>query len=265
VSRPADPLPFVRSRVELETIDSTSNLARELAADPAIALPLLVRAQRQTAGRGRWDRRWFSDSGSLTFTVALEPEAHGLRVEHQPRVAVTAAVAIVEAVAPLLRPGAVGIRWPNDVEVGDRKLAGILPERIETPGGPRLLVGIGLNVATRFDDAPPDVRRLATSLEREGSTTLEPGEVLRRILERLGPNLDALARDDPDLAVRWSTLDTLLGRSVAVEQGGTVRRGVGAGITPEGALTLATEEGTRLVLGGTVLRPVEEDRASRDI
>jgi BirA family biotin operon repressor/biotin-[acetyl-CoA-carboxylase] ligase len=254
VTPSAAPWPFVRAVVERAEVDSTSTLARALVADPALALPLLVRADRQTAGRGRGERRWFSDAGSLTFTVALDPESLGLRPEHLGRVALASALAVIDATTPPLAPGAAGIRWPNDVEVADRKLAGILPEVVATPHGRRLLVGIGLNVATRFDDAPADVRRLATSLAAEAGAAPEPAEVLRRVLGRLGPTLGALARDDPGLAARWAALDTLLGRPIAVEQVGRVERGVGAGIAPDGSLRLATDRGVRPIVGGGVLR-----------
>ena len=61
-----------------------------------------------------------------------------------------------------------GIRWPNDVEVDGRKLGGILPERVMTPNGPRVLIGIGLNVLTRVGDAPAEVGKMAVALADSG-------------------------------------------------------------------------------------------------
>ncbi|MBY0398035.1 MAG: biotin--[acetyl-CoA-carboxylase] ligase, partial [Thermoleophilia bacterium] len=114
---------FVRSWIEREELASTSDLARALVAGPGLAYPILVRALRQTRGRGRGANAWWSDDGSLTFTLALDPAAQRLRAEHQPRVALAVAVAIVDAVTPLLAdPSTLGIRWPNDVEAGGRKL-----------------------------------------------------------------------------------------------------------------------------------------------
>src|SRR3954469_8435522 len=156
--------PFVRTMVHREEIASTSDLARELIASEGAELPMAVRADRQTRGRGRGSNRWWSDTGSLTFTIALDPAAHGLRLEHEPRLALATAVAVVDALSPLGLAGIVGIRWPNDVEVDGRKLGGILPERLETPPGPRLLIGLGLNVGSTIADAPPDVRELAIAL-----------------------------------------------------------------------------------------------------
>jgi BirA family biotin operon repressor/biotin-[acetyl-CoA-carboxylase] ligase len=256
-TEPSVPLPFVRTVLEREEVDSTSNLTIRLLERGGVALPLLVRASRQVAGRGRGDRRWWSDEGSLTFTVAFDPAAHGLRPDQESRVALASAVAIVDALGRWLPADAAGIRWPNDVEVGGRKLGGLLPERVETREGPRLVLGIGLNVATRLADAPAEIRGMATSIEaerRDGAPTPGLGEVLAAILGRLPGTLDALARDDGGLALRWAGLDTLRGRPVVVDLGGPTISGIGGGIAADGALCLETERETRRLYGGSVLR-----------
>jgi BirA family biotin operon repressor/biotin-[acetyl-CoA-carboxylase] ligase len=217
----------------------------------------VVWAARQTRGRGRGSHRWWSDAGSLTFTIALDPAAHGLRPEHEPRLALATAVAVIDAIEPIGLSAAPGIRWPNDIEAGGRKLGGILPERLDTPDGPRLLIGIGLNVATRLDDAPPEVRRMAASLADFRPGPSPPGEVerlLHSILGGFAGVLDRLACDDPDLARRWAALDTLHGRPVRVDLGPRLVAGVGRGIDPEGALCVAAPEGLVRLVGGVVLR-----------
>ena len=134
------PWPFVRDVLIYDELESTSTAAAALAVEPGRAAPFVVWARRQTRGRGQRTNAWWSDEGSLTFTVVLDPAESGVRVDQQPRVALTTAVAIVEAVADLgWRDPGLGVRWPNDVEANGRKIAGILPERIETPAGDRLL------------------------------------------------------------------------------------------------------------------------------
>lgn len=252
--------PFVRAVVHREETASTSDLARALVLSGETALPLLVRADRQTRGRGRGANGWWSDAGSLTFTIAIGPEAHGLTISHEPRLALAAAVAVVGAVSPFMPPTeTLGIRWPNDVEAGGRKLAGILPERVETGLGLRLLIGIGLNVGTRLDDAPPEVRRLAASLAgfaAPGSDGPDPDRLLATILEQIEAVLPRLAGDDPSLAARWSELDTLRRQSVRVDLGPRVVAGIGRGIDADGALCLETAGETRRIYGGRVLREV---------
>ncbi|MDE2506766.1 MAG: biotin--[acetyl-CoA-carboxylase] ligase, partial [Planctomycetota bacterium] len=133
---------WIRELVQRDEVESTSDLARALVADPAVALPLLVTARRQTRGRGRGANVWFSGDGSLMFTVALDPAAHRLDPALEPAVALAAALAVIDAARALGGPAQLAIRWPNDVEINGRKLAGILPERVETPRGPRLLIGV---------------------------------------------------------------------------------------------------------------------------
>ncbi|WP_435022143.1 biotin--[acetyl-CoA-carboxylase] ligase [Tundrisphaera sp. TA3] len=256
-ARPAPPWPFVRSAAWLADVDSTSDEARRLVARAGADLPLLVGADRQTKGRGRGSHRWWSDEGSLTVTVALDPAAHGLTPLHEPRLALATAVAIVDAIETLYPTCRPGIRWPNDIEVGGRKLGGLLPERVETDAGPRILVGIGLNVRTRLDDAPAEVARMAASLvEWEADPTPDDPKpaVLRTILDRFAVALRRLADDDPELAGRWASLDTLFGAPVRIDLGTSILEGAGCGIDEAGALRVLSGSSIVPVVGGQVLR-----------
>ena len=251
-------LPFVRTLREYKSLDSTSDTARELVARGGIELPLLVLAHRQTAGRGRGDHSWWSGEGSLTFTIAIDPAAHGLRPEHEPRVALAVAVAlcrVIEADADVLPQ----IRWPNDVECDDRKLAGILPERVETPEGPRLLIGIGLNVRNQFDDAPESIRAMATSIARESRLLDgEPAGIsvyLEGLVAEMPTLLSQVASEDPGLADAWRHRDGLLNRYVRLKTDDAIITGIGMGIAPDGGLRIrAIGEQVKVYYGGQVLR-----------
>jgi BirA family biotin operon repressor/biotin-[acetyl-CoA-carboxylase] ligase len=251
--------PFVASMILLDEASSTNDVARELVADLSIALPLGVVARRQTRGRGRGSNTWWSDEGSLAATIAFDPSAHGLTRAHEPRMALGVAVALVETIeafGPLRQR--LGIRWPNDVEAGGRKLSGILTERVETSGGPRLLLGVGVNVRTRLELATPAVRKMAVSLHELAlnptSAGPVPDDVLRSLLGRLPSAIDRLARDDSSLAARWAELDVLLGLEVRAQLGDKVIAGIGHGIDADGALLLMNERGVIRLLGGQVLR-----------
>ena len=254
---PEMPWPLVEQVIVHEETESTNDLARRLVQNPGLRLPVAVRAVRQTRGRGRGTNTWWSDEGSLTTTLVLDPVAHRLKPEHEPKLALVTALTIVETVEAYGRPREpLGIRWPNDVEAGGKKLAGILPERVETPL-PRLLIGIGVNVKTLLDTAPLDVQKLATSVADLLVTinpTPSPEQFFWLLLSRLERNLRRLAEDDPSLAERWASLDTLIGRAVRVNLGPRVVTGVGRGIDADGALVLATENGVEQLSGGQVLR-----------
>lgn len=150
------------------TTRSTQDVVRRMSGLGAGGAGVLVVADEQTRGRGRLGRRWVSEpGGAVMFSVSYGGEAE--------RAVKAAAVAIVQAVRSLLRPGGDGaikelwIKWPNDVLVGDRKLAGVLVEthRVAAEGGGRLaVVGVGLNVLPvrldpgadgRSEDAPPPI------------------------------------------------------------------------------------------------------------
>jgi BirA family biotin operon repressor/biotin-[acetyl-CoA-carboxylase] ligase len=238
-------------------VGSTNDLAKELVIRPGVELPLVVRADRQTRGRGRGAHAWWSDEGSLTLTIGIDPAAHGLRPEHEPRLALATAVAVIEALGPALTSARPGIRWPNDVEVAGRKLGGILPERVEGPAGPRLVVGIGLNLATDLAAAPAEVRRMATTVAAHRDEPPSPADVeglLRAILAAFGTTLEQLARDDPRLPRRWAELDTLAGRPVRVDLGPRIVAGLGRGIDARGGLVLDDGRETLTLYGGQVLR-----------
>jgi BirA family biotin operon repressor/biotin-[acetyl-CoA-carboxylase] ligase len=243
--------------LEFDCLDSTSDHARQLVVAEDPELPLVVRTARQIQGRGRGSHAWWSDAGSLTFTIALDPRAHGLRPDHEPRLALAAAVAIVEAIGTYGAGLKLGIRWPNDIEVQGRKLGGILPERVETDRGPRLLIGIGLNVLTRLVDAPAEVRRMAVSLAELVPQVFDRAilsGLLATILDRWEGIVERLARDDPTLAERWDQLDTLRGQWIRVDLGPQLVEGWGRGIDAGGALRLEVAGQIQPIFGGQVLR-----------
>lgn len=218
---------FGRPRLHLRVCESTNRRARELAAAGA-PHGTLVTASEQTAGRGRQGRTWSAPAGQallLSLVVrsfdALLPLRAGL------------------AVADVAGPGA-AVKWPNDVLVDGRKVAGVLVEGRPQEGW--AVVGIGLNVAVDVAQLPREVRARATSLGRRPEA-LEPtlAELLAALEARLAePAADALET----LRAR----DALLGRSVHWAQGS----GTGAGIGPEGDLLVSTGTGTVSLQAGEV-------------
>ncbi|CAN5796889.1 N/A [soil metagenome] len=248
-------MPFRRLR--LADVGSTNDVALQLALEGEGGLPLVVRADRQTKGRGRGDHAWWSDGGSLTFSIMIDPRALGLRPEQEPRLALVAALALADTIAPWLSSGVPGIRWPNDVEIDGRKVAGILPEQGGIAEAPRVVVGIGLNVRSKLDDAPEEVRRMAASISeyREQAITDEDVEaIFETLLGTFADAVDRLARDDATLVDRWNELDQLAGRRVRVDRGTRMVEGVGGGIDERGGLRLIVGTETITLYGGQVLR-----------
>jgi len=146
-----------------DVIGSTMDRARELAALPALPLPALVVAGRQHAGRGRRSAAWWQPSGSLAMTLVLAVDQLKAPL---PLWSPACGLAVAESIAclePELEPQ---VRWPNDVELHGRKLAGVLVEATTTG---RLLIGIGMNTHGSAADAPAAIAdRLTTLVDASG-------------------------------------------------------------------------------------------------
>jgi BirA family transcriptional regulator, biotin operon repressor / biotin---[acetyl-CoA-carboxylase] ligase len=251
-------LPFVRVVLRCPEIDSTNNLARSMVLEGLDELPFLIWADKQTLGRGRGGNPWWSDEGSLTFTIVLDPTAHGLRFDQEPQLALMTAVAVIEAIRALgvTHPG-IGIRWPNDIEVNGRKLGGILPERIDAAPGHRLLIGVGLNVLTHLDRAPLEVQRMATSLGTLQAELLDPSFIasfLATILKRFEHSIYRLAADDLGLAQEWDRLNLLRDQVVRIALGPRIISGKVLEIDAQGALCVHDGQQVHRLFGGQVLR-----------
>ena len=247
--------PFAKTCLDLKEVGSTSDRARELVLSSDPDLPLVVRARLQTAGRGRGEHRWFSDEGSLTFTVAIDPQEFRLRRDHEPRLALALAVEIIDVVESLIgRSDLMMIRWPNDIECSGKKVAGLLPERVETPNGPRLLIGIGINVTTDFSNAPDEVRRMAVSIDELSDRPIDADSVLESLLGRFPDFLSRLADDEPALSQEWLRRDSLLGQPVRLALGEKLVCGIGQGVDASGGLKIRSGDVERTFHAGQVLR-----------
>lgn len=230
---------------------------------------LVVTADHQTAGRGRLGRRWEAPAGSnLLVSVLLRPD---LRVEELHLCTLSMALAARSACVEAAGVEAV-LKWPNDLVVGERKLAGILAEtttgagRSEAPGAgspPRaVVVGLGLNVGWPGPESDPgavavpeDLLDRATSLRRESGTRIEPSDLLGVVLGHLENRLDDLASAEGRgrLVAEYRRVCTTLGRDVMVSLAGEMVRGTVADISVEGHLLLDVGAGIRTVTAGDVV------------
>ncbi len=208
----------------------------------------MIAAERQTAGRGRRGRAFDSRSGlGLWFSVLLEPPVDPATA---PRAALVAGLAVADAIADL--PGASPrLKWPNDVRLGGRKVCGILVEARTVGRRIFLVAGIGINVHHRDEDFPPELVGTAGSLGSVLGRTIARAPLLASILDRLESRFEADAGGRLDLPAAFEARDDLAGREVEVVEPGRVRRGVAAGIAPDGGLRLRVPgEGIVIVRSG---------------
>jgi BirA family biotin operon repressor/biotin-[acetyl-CoA-carboxylase] ligase len=215
-------------------------------------LPALVVADRQTAGRGRGENRWWSSEGALTFSLLLDATDERLPAARWPLVSLGAALAIAAVLQPLV-DAEVRLKWPNDVFVAGRKICGILVEA--PPVRPaRLIVGVGLNVNNSLEDAPDDVQVRATSLFDQTGQAFDREALLGQLVECLLREVERLASDDFQLVARWSPHCLLTGKNVWVEANDREIVGRCAGIDRAGALLLHTSAGLERLFAGVVKR-----------
>src|SRR3569623_3093066 len=148
-------LPLLTAVEHHEVIGSTNDRALELIQQPDLATPLLILADRQTAGRGRGDHRWWAAEGSLTFSLVFDPTQFSLPREVWPRITLTAAVAMCETALRFAPGTPCGLKWPNDVLFDGRKLCGILAVVPATRGSAqqRMILGLGVNVTNSLAQA----------------------------------------------------------------------------------------------------------------
>ncbi len=208
---------------------------------------LVVVAEHQTAGRGRLDRTWETPARSaLTMSLLLRPRTPAVDWPWLPLLTGYAA-----SVA-LRRLGAAAVlKWPNDVLLDDRKVAGILTERIETPSGPAVVVGIGLNVGMTREELPHDG---ATSLAVHG-LAVDRTDLLSALLERLRVEYDAFERGGlTALRAAYAGACATVGREVRVElPTGRTLAGEATGIDEGGRLLVSGPAGVVPVSAGDVV------------
>jgi BirA family biotin operon repressor/biotin-[acetyl-CoA-carboxylase] ligase len=225
--------PWVHHRV----INSTNARARELAAAGA-PHGTIVTAAEQSAGRGRQGRAWTAPPGrALLLSVIVRGLGRG--DELLPLAVPVAVAEACEDVAGLK----CGIKWPNDVWIDDRKLAGILLE-----GRPQerwAVIGIGVNVGTLEEEFPPELRGLATSLAIESGSDPGVEAVLAAVVDALELRL---AKGGQGVLAAWRDRDVLMGRDVRWNGGS----GVAAGIADDGALLVDTADGRVALDAGEV-------------
>lgn len=234
-----------------EQTTSTGDVVEKLARD-GVAEGVVVFAEAQTSGRGRLGRKWFSPARKgLWFSVLLRPP---LRPQQTTQLTIAAATALVRAIKAqtALQPE---IKWPNDILVRGKKVAGILTElSAELDRTKYVVLGIGIDVNVSVREFPAELRQLATSLRVETGHLIDRAELATRLLRELdGDYLRVCAGEFEAIANEWARYCTTLGRYVVIRIGERSVGGRAESLAPDGALLLRTQHGhIERVIGGDV-------------
>lgn len=237
-------------RVFKET-QSTNDVAEKLARDN-VREGVVVFAESQTRGRGRLGRKWVSPARKgLWFSVLLRPD---LRPQAATQLTVAAATALVRAIHSHTGLRA-EIKWPNDILVRGKKLAGVLTElSAELDHIKYVVLGIGVDVNLTAGDLPADLRKIATSLKLEAGQTFRRADLAAAILRELDRDYERIRKQQfAAVADEWEKHCATLGRRVAIQIGNRVLEGRAESLDADGALLLRTDHGhLERVIGGDV-------------
>lgn len=219
------------------TNDTIEKLARDGAPEGAV-----VFAESQTRGRGRLGRSWVSPAGKgLWFSVLLRPK---LRPPEITRLTVAAATAIRRAIrtATGLEPE---IKWPNDLVVDGRKVAGILTElSAETDRVRYVILGVGIDVNQASTEFPSELSKVAGSLRMAAGNVVDRATLATLVLSELDKDYSQICSGRfQEVAEEWESACNTLGRRVTINIGGCRLQGRAESLDPDGALLLRTQHG----------------------
>lgn len=248
-------LPSLFNLVALDSVDSTNAEARRLAEKGPEETPegTLIWAAEQTAGRGRRGRTWHSPKGNFYCSIVLWPD---VPLKDAAQFGFVASLAVFDTIGSLAQPGTEAhTKWPNDVLISGRKVAGIL---LEAQGAASpdaepdfVIVGVGVNLV----DYPEDVEFPATAMAEEGTHVLAP-----EFLDVFAKHFLAWTRmwvDEgfPRVRKNWLWRCDQVGKNVEVRLANETLTGVFKDLDDTGALVLDTPDGPRTITAGDVYFP----------
>lgn len=240
--------------VYLREATSTQDMAEKLAREGAIEGTTVI-AEKQLAGRGRRGRNWISPSGGgIYISLVLRPDINPLHVARMPMAAGVALIKTIEQVAGIQSK----IKWPNDIMIGTRKVAGILTEiNCEADRVNYIILGIGINVNTSMQSLPESIRSTATSLREQSGGEISRVELIRCLLSRFEDIYkEFIVNGFSPILHQWKQLNNTIGSEVRVFDDTWEISGTAVDIDEDGALLVETGSGVikKIISGDVSLR-----------
>lgn len=243
-----------------DTVDSTQNIAQRLAEDDALEGTLII-AEQQTSGRGRMGRKWVSPPGKgVWMSLVLRPK---LPLQFASQLTLLTAVALCRALKTIAAPLDIGIKWPNDLLIGGKKISGILLE--STAEEERLkyvIAGIGISVNLEAEDYPDELRDIATSLRLELGRPLDRAEVIASFIREFEQMYAAYQNDGFGLIrTLWEALSVSLFKPTQLKTPNGIRIGTPIGLDERGALLAKLDDGTTIPIFSAETQPAPDNRS----
>jgi BirA family biotin operon repressor/biotin-[acetyl-CoA-carboxylase] ligase len=231
--------PFIKKIHAFDDLTSTNSTGRSLALQGSEEGTVVI-SRTQSKGRGRFDRAWQSPKGGVYLSILLRPK---MSVEKTSLLAFIAALAVTQTVRSYDVPAR--IKWPNDVLVNGKKVAGILLET-ETSGTQTsyVIVGIGVNLNTNLTQLSADIRKQSTSLRKEHGSTIEYYEFLNTLFLQFDRYYQLFSAGQFDEIIEeWKRQSDTLGKRISVHTTNDTIHGIAIDVDPSGFLLLKTQEG----------------------
>lgn len=244
----------------LDRTTSTNDEVRKLAGEGAPDHTVVL-AEEQTAGRGRRGARWVSPKGRNGIVSVLCRPGKSLPPEHWARLTLAAALAGCDALDAVPGLGASAeVKWPNDLYLSGRKVAGILVESAWAADGGYAVIGTGFNLNLSLEDFPEELRGSATSVRMErGGQEVDRTAFLIHYLQALAVRQAQAASRYENLKDEAWRRSWLAGKRVSLTSAGREMEGTVCGLGPEGELLLQMDHGeVRMIASADLVRPREE-------
>jgi BirA family biotin operon repressor/biotin-[acetyl-CoA-carboxylase] ligase len=233
----------------LSEVASTNTLAMEMASKGAPEGTVVI-AETQTGGKGRLGRKWISPRGNLYLSVILRPD---IPTHKAPLITLMGAVALASVIRTQCKVQAT-IKWPNDILISGKKVAGLLTEMSAEPDRIKhIALGIGVDVNMALDELPSDIRALTTTLACEAGEKIDRTSLLRQLFIDLDHWYQIFLKSHASVLMEWEKLNMTVGNRVAVGGLGETLEGLAQGIDSEGRLIIRLDDGAiRTVAAGDV-------------
>lgn len=226
-----------REIIIYQSTSSTNDIAAEYA-NGGGGDGLVVLAEQQTAGRGRRANKWFSPAGKSILCSILLCD-NGIASDIIPLVS---AVAAAEAISKCGCADA-KIKWPNDIFLAGRKVAGILIDGIVRAGQKFYVIGIGINCHQGREDFSGELRDSATSIDIQTGDICDRNKIAGELITNFERCLTAASENPASIIEKWQSRDMLLGKRITIEHNGQQFTGQCIGIEPTKGLTIQLESG----------------------
>lgn len=223
-----------------EEVESTNNTAKKFAEDDAPEGTVII-AEYQTAGRTRKREEWVSPEGGIYMTMILRPEVTLLEAS---KLTIVTGVAIAKTLHDEFMID-VGIKWPNDILIENKKICGILTEAVTDYDKVKaVLVGVGIDVNINENDIPEKLNNIATTVQKETNITFNRAEIMRSFF-KIFEDLYEEYKDNnfKYIISEWRRLSSTTGNRVKVYKNGKAVKADAVGITNNGALIIETDDG----------------------